>query len=73
MALRRFSPFPAPAATVERREPASPRASSSLRAGWCRLIQALDRLEDSWLGDALATLCLVLILTGLLFLPLVFE
>lgn len=48
----------APAATVEVREPASPRRLPiSLRAGWQRLKAAHDRLNDSPLGDFLATLC----------------
>lgn len=48
----------APAATVVAREPASPRVLPiSLRAGWQRLKDAHDRLNDSVLGDFLATLC----------------
>jgi len=47
-----------PAATVEVREPVSPRGlPSSLRAGWQRLKAGYDRLNDSPLGDFLATLC----------------
>lgn len=65
--------FPAPAATVERGKPASPRASSSLCAGWRWLTRANARLEDSWLGDALGAACLFAILWMLLFLGLIFE
>ncbi len=51
----------APAATVAAREPASPRdLPISLRAGWQRLRAAHDRLNDSPLGDFLATLCFCL-------------
>ncbi|QFQ88237.1 hypothetical protein F8A10_12015 [Paracoccus kondratievae] len=49
-----FSHLRAPAATVERREPASPRRLPiSLRAGWQRLKAGHDRLNDSRIGDAL--------------------
>ncbi len=47
----------APAATVELREPASPRLLP-LRAGWQRLKAAAVRLDDSWLGDAIGAACL---------------
>lgn len=50
----------APAATVDAREPASPRVLPKLRAGWRRLTAAHDRLADSTLGDFLATLCFCL-------------
>lgn len=47
-----------PAATVEVREPVSPRClPPSLHAGWQRLKAGYDRLNDSPLGDFLATLC----------------
>jgi len=48
----------APAATGPAREPSSPRASSSLRAGWGWLIAAARRLDDSWLGDMIGAACL---------------
>lgn len=47
----------APAATVEQREPASPRVSS-LRAGWRWLLRLNARLEDSWIGDLIGAACL---------------
>lgn len=47
----------APAATVERREPASPRVPF-LRAGWQRLKAAHDRLNASIWGDVVGGLCL---------------
>ncbi|WP_353429455.1 hypothetical protein [Paracoccus denitrificans] len=51
----------APAATVAAREPASPRVlPTSLRAGWQRFQDAHDRLNNSVLGDFLATLCFCL-------------
>lgn len=50
----------APAATVAAREPASPRRLPSVRAGWQRLKATHDRLNDSPMGDFLATLCFVL-------------
>lgn len=49
--------LPAPAATGAG-EPASPRASSSLRAGWQRLVRWNARLEDSLLGDLIGAVCL---------------
>lgn len=48
----------APAATVELREPASPRASSSLCAGWQWLKHWNARIEDSWIGDLIGAICL---------------
>jgi len=48
----------APAATVAACEPSSPRASSSLRAGWRWLIRAAKRLDDHWIGDLIGALCL---------------
>jgi len=48
----------APAATVAACEPTSPRASSSLRAGWRWLIAAAKRLDDHWIGDLIGALCL---------------
>ncbi|SLN48125.1 hypothetical protein PSA7680_02477 [Pseudoruegeria aquimaris] len=48
----------APAATVAACEPSSPRASSSLRAGWGWLIRAARRLDDHWIGDLIGALCL---------------
>lgn len=51
----------APAATVELREPASPRVLPiPLRAGWQRIRAAHDRLNDSIWGDALGTVCVIL-------------
>lgn len=47
----------APAATGPR-EPVGPRASSSLRAGWRRLVEVCDRIEDSWVGDLIGAVCL---------------
>lgn len=60
MIARILSSLRAPAATVELREPASPRVLPKLRAGWQRLKAAHDRLNDSPLGDFLATLCFCL-------------
>lgn len=51
------NPLRAPAATGPR-EPAGPRAPSSLRAGWRRLVCWNDRLEDSWVGDLIGAVCL---------------
>lgn len=51
-------PLRAPAATVAACEPTSPRASSSLRAGWRWLIRAAKRLDDHWIGDLIGALCL---------------
>lgn len=48
----------APAATVAACEPTSPRAPSSLRAGWRWLIRASRRLDDHWIGDLIGALCL---------------
>lgn len=48
----------APAATVAACEPSSPRASSSLRAGWRWLVRAARRLDDHWIGDLIGALCL---------------
>lgn len=47
----------APAATVELREPASPRLLP-LRAGWQRLKAAAVWLDDSWVGDLIGAVCL---------------
>lgn len=47
----------APAATVELREPASPRLLP-LRAGWQRLKAAFVWLDDSWVGDLIGAVCL---------------
>lgn len=60
MIARILSRLRGPAATVELREPASPRILPTLRAGWQRLKAAHDRLNDSALGDFLATLCFCL-------------
>lgn len=57
MIARILSRLRAPAATVELREPVSPRVLPKLRAGWQWLKAAHDRLNDSPLGDFLATLC----------------
>lgn len=51
-------PLRAPAATVAACEPSSPRASSSLRAGWRWLVRAARRLDDHWIGDLIGALCL---------------
>ena len=48
----------APPATDAACEPSSPRASSSLRAGWGWLIRAAQRLDDHWIGDLIGALCL---------------
>lgn len=48
----------APAATGIACEPSSPRASSSLRAGWGWLIRAARRLDDHWIGDLIGAVCL---------------
>ena len=48
----------APAATGLAREPSSPRASSSLRAGWCWLTRAARRLDNHWIGDLIGAVCL---------------
>lgn len=53
--------------------PSSPRASSSLRAGWLWLARGLHRFEDSWAGDAFGTVCLFAIFWLLSFLVLIFE
>ncbi|MDQ7775194.1 MAG: hypothetical protein Q4615_04395 [Paracoccus aminovorans] len=60
MIARILSRLRAPAATVAAREPVSPRVLPMLRAGWRRLKAAHDRLNDSPLGDFLATLCFCL-------------
>ncbi len=59
MIARILSRLRAPAATGAR-EPTSPRVLPMLRAGWQRLKSAHDRLNDSPLGDFLATLCFCL-------------
>ncbi|MFT4013003.1 MAG: hypothetical protein QM682_06295 [Paracoccus sp. (in: a-proteobacteria)] len=60
MIARIFSRLRAPAATVAAREPASPRRLPLVRAGWQRLKAGHDRLNDSAMGDFLATLCFCL-------------
>ncbi len=58
---RNRSDLRAPAATVELREPASPRVLPiHLRAGWQRLRAAHDRLNDSFAGDVMGAVCVVL-------------
>ncbi|WP_304616948.1 hypothetical protein [Paracoccus sp. (in: a-proteobacteria)] len=52
----------APAATVERREPVGPRASSSQRAGWHWLRRRLRALDDSPLGDLIGAVSIWLVL-----------
>ena len=46
------STLPAASVPVER-EPASPRFSSLLGAGWRWLVRLNARIDDSWVGDLL--------------------
>jgi len=63
----------APAATGIACEPSSPRASSSLRAGWGWLIRAARRLDDHWIGDLIGAVCLFALLWMGLVIAMVFE
>lgn len=63
----------APAATVAACEPPSPRASSSLRAGWGWLIRVVRRLDDHWIGDLIGAVCLFGMLWVGLVAAMVFE
>jgi len=59
------STLPAASVPVER-EPASPRVSSSLRAGWCWLVRLNAWINDSWVGDLLGVAGLFVALFALL-------
>lgn len=60
-------PLRAPAVAGLAREPVSPRVSSSLRAGWHRLVRAVRWIEGCWVGDLLGILSLIFLLwAGLL-------
>lgn len=63
----------APAATVAACEPSSPRASSSLRAGWGWLVRSAKRLDDHWIGDLIGAVCLFALLWMGLVIAMVFE
>ena len=66
MIARILSRLRGPAATVELREPASPRILPTLRAGWQRLKATHHRLDDSLLGDAVG-FCLIALTAWLIF------
>lgn len=71
--IRKNTPLRAPAATVAACEPTSPRASSSLRAGWGWLVRAARRLDDHWIGDLIGAVCLFALLWMGLVIAMVFE
>tara|TARA_R110001583_G_scaffold188236_1_gene350087 strand:- start:33070 stop:33252 length:183 start_codon:yes stop_codon:yes gene_type:complete len=54
------------------REPARPRDCS--RAVWLRLAEINRKIEDSWIGDLIGAICLLVIIFGSFWiLPMIYE